>query len=163
MTFQLRVRGAKDIERRLKQIVPRLRKQVLTKAARVAMRPIMQAAKSRAPRLTGQLKKAIRMRAMKKSRVRVGIYVAGAEQWFQGDQFYLAFQEFGWHIGKRSNKLRSRGKWSGIGGADDTRRFRDGKHFIEQAFDAGKQQALDTFTSEVRHNLHQAITTGGIK
>ena len=163
MTFSLRVRGDKAVERGLKRIVPRLRKRVLTKAMRVAMRPIMRAAKSRAPRQSGTLKKAIRMRAMRKSRVRVGIYVAGAEQWFQGDQFYLAFQEFGWHIGKRSSRLRSRGKWSGIGGSDDTRRFRPGKHFIEGAFKAGRQKALDTFTSEVRRNLHQAITTGGIK
>jgi HK97 gp10 family phage protein len=152
--------GDKQVMARLKGVIPRLRKKALTKAARVAMRPLLSSAKQKAPKKSGALRKSLKMRTMKRSRVKVGVYIATSDKFFQGETFYGAFQEFGWHTGKRAANLRTKGQWSGVGGEQDKRTMVPGKHFIEQAYLSGREGASDTFVTELGNQLDY-IAKGG--
>lgn len=100
--LRLDISGDKAIMRKLKGMVPAARKKVLSKAARTAMKPVLATAKSNAPKQSGALRKAIKLRAKKKNRRGVvGVSVAVGAKWFVGDEFYGAFQEFGWKSGPR--------------------------------------------------------------
>lgn len=152
--------GDKQLLKRLRELQPKLQKRGLTKAARLAMKPMHAKAKSSAPKESGTLRKSIKLRAMKRSRVRVGMHISTSESMFEGKTFYGAFQEFGWHVGKRDNKLRSRGKWSGIGTELDKRKFIPGKHFIEETYQNGKEKAARQFVDETEKQLH-LLANGG--
>ena len=127
------------------------------------MRPVLAQARQNAPVKTGALKKAIKLRSLKRSRTgRIGVRVAISEDWFKGNkQFYGAFQEFGYHIGKRDRKLRRRRVWSGIGGVDDKRRKVEGLHYIERAYQSHGEGALRTFISEVPKMIDREMGIGG--
>jgi len=72
------------------------------KAARIAARMhLIQPAKAAMPVASGQLKKATKLRSIKRSRVSAGVWVGFSEKDFVGDQFYGAFQEWGFRIGSR--------------------------------------------------------------
>jgi HK97 gp10 family phage protein len=164
--------GDKQVMARLKGIAPRLRKKALTKAARMAMRPLLQAAKANAPKASGALRKSIKMRAMKRNRRGVvGVYVATGEKFFKGDQFYGGFQEFGWKTGpRRPSKEGSKFIEPGRPGAlrinqESLKRYRNrrqvlGRHFIERAYTQGREGASDTFVTELGNQLDY-IAKGG--
>jgi HK97 gp10 family phage protein len=156
------VRGDKEIMKKLKRLERKDAKKVIVRSARAAMRPVMQAAKKGAPvGETGNLRKSIKMRALKRNRRgNIGVRVAISDRWFVGPMFYGAFQEFGWHIGKRDNKLRTSRQWHGIGGEEDTRRFREGEHFMEMAYVNQGHGALKRFLSEVPIQLERAANGG---
>ena len=72
------------------------------------------------------------MRTAPRSRVSFGVELRiGADRFYSGDQFYGAFQEFGWTVGKR----RRRGP---------TARKIPGKHFLKRAYDTGGPAAAAT-------------------
>jgi HK97 gp10 family phage protein len=162
-TFRIDIRGDKEVMAKLNSLVPKMRKRALTRSIRAAMKPVLTNAKSNAPKGdTGQLRKSVKLRAMKRNRRGiVGIHVSTSDKAFQGDQFYGGFQEFGWHVGKRSNKLRKRGKWSGIGTEEDERRMVSGKHFIEEAYSSSKKQtALETFKRQFAIEFDRVVKGG---
>jgi HK97 gp10 family phage protein len=151
--IKLTVRGDKAIMRKLKGMVPAARKKVLTKAARTAAKPLLQQARSNAPTRTGALRKAIKLRAKKKNRRGVvGVSVAVGAKWFVGDEFYGAFQEFGWKAGTRPGKNSKE---------PDTRPQIEGKHYIERAYQTGGQRALRTFMDEVPREIEKLMVGGG--
>ena len=154
-TIRIALHGDKQILARLKGVIPRLRKKALMKAARIAMKPLHAKARSSAPKgETGQLRKSIKLKAMKKNRRGVvGIAVATSDGFFQGKTFYGGFQEFGWHSGKRTTAIRNKT-------VPDDRKWNEGKHFIEQAYQGGKEQAARTFNSELSAQL-DFIAKGG--
>jgi HK97 gp10 family phage protein len=155
------VRADKSIMRKLKKLERKDAKKVITRAARTAMRPVMQAAKGYAPKDSGNLRKAIKLRALKKNRRgNIGVRVAISDQWFVGKMFYGAFQEFGWHVGKRDKSLRWGRQWRGIGTAKDTREFHEGEHFMEQAYVTQGQGAMSRFMAEVPKELER-LANGG--
>lgn len=149
------VRGDARVLSKLKEIVPKLRRKVLSKAARTAMRPVLAAAKANSPHKTGSLRQSLRMRALKRNRRgRVGVRVGTSRQWFKGDEFYGAFQEFGWKSGKRMRKSQV------DAGIQDNRKQIPGKHYVENAYLSHGQQALNSFMQSVTEQI-DAITRGG--
>lgn len=96
------VYGDKQIMLRLKGVIPRLRRKVLMQSSREAMKPLLGAAKKRSPHKSGTLRKSLKMRAMKRNRRGlIGVHISTSDKWFGGDEFYGAFQEFGWNTGRR--------------------------------------------------------------
>jgi HK97 gp10 family phage protein len=155
------VRGDKSIMKKLRTLERKIAKRVITRSARTAMRPVMQAAKRYAPKESGTLRKAIKLRALKKNRRgNIGVRVAISDQWFVGKMFYGAFQEFGWHIGKRDKSLRTSRQWHGIGTEQDTRPFHEGEHYMEQAYVTQGQGALRRFLAEVPKEIDRAVKGG---
>jgi HK97 gp10 family phage protein len=69
------VTGIKEIDRKLKELVPKIQRKVLRQAMRSGMKHVFQEALLRVRVLTGLLKKNIKLRAMKRKRGRVGLLV----------------------------------------------------------------------------------------
>jgi len=84
------VTGDKRLNRKLAKLKGPEGKKVIRKASRAAMKVYQFAAKQNAPSRTGTLKKQIKVRAMKRSRVKVGTMVRAT-----GDGFYGNFLELG--------------------------------------------------------------------
>lgn len=118
----------KQLRRNLESLEPKVARKIEKQAMRPAMRIIQREAKANAPRDTGAMSKAIKLRAMKRSRSRRGIEVRiDKEGNYRGDHFYGAFQEFGWKAGSR--KL------------GDGRREIPGQHFMQRAFETKGPEA----------------------
>lgn len=138
------VRGDKQVIRRLKQFTPNLQRKILRTASRAAAKPVLSAARANAPLRTGRLKSSLKVRAIPKSRVRVGIRVATGAGWFKGKEFYGAFQEFGWKTGSRNS---------------DNRRQVEGRHYVEEAYRQAGPGSLGVFTREIVSGINK----GGAK
>jgi HK97 gp10 family phage protein len=156
--FSVTVSGDKEVFAALGRLPANLQKKVLKRAAREAMKPALAVARKNAPKgKTGNLRSSLKSKVMKSKKGRVGQLIATHSGWFKGTHFYGAFQEFGWHVGKRSSSLRSRGKWSGIGTADDNRKFIEGKHFVERTFDEQKAGIARTFVMLVKRYVETGL------
>lgn len=156
--IDVRITGDKQVFRHLKELPKNMQNRVLKRAAREAMKPALAATRSAAPRgKTGNLRRSIKSKARKRSRVSVGQEIATKSEWFKGPEYYAAFQEFGWHIGKRENWMRSRGKWTGIGSEQDTRTFVEGKHFVENTFDTQQGAIAQRFTELCRRYMETGL------
>jgi HK97 gp10 family phage protein len=147
----LSVRGDKAIMRRLKELPRNLRKRALQTAARTAMKPVLAAARSGLPTASGALRKAIKSKSWPKNRKGlVGQRVVISDRWFVGDEFYGAFQEFGWKTGKRQSSKDKQVK---------ERKQILGKHFIEAAFQTKGETAMRTFLTEVPKAIEKVLAT----
>jgi len=93
----LKLKGARELDRKLARLEKRTAKKVMRKALRAGGKVILAEAKRRAPKRTGALAASLKVRAAKRSRRRrgVAVIVATAEGWFKGDEFYGAFVELG--------------------------------------------------------------------
>lgn len=156
--FGFTIQNVNRVIAELKALEPKVKNKICRQALRKAAKPVATVAKQLAPKKTGQLRKAIKVRAMKRSRRGVGIEVLTGKDFFQGDQFYGAFQEFGWHAGPR--KASKKRGYKRIG---DKRRWIEGKHFLEGAYDrqgqASKEIALRLIAQGI-NNLKAASTNG---
>ncbi len=109
--FSFDLRGDRQLIAALKDMRTADQKASVRGALRKAGKKIQASIKANAPRETGQLRKAVKVRAMKRSRVRFGIRVATSphgRNLFEGEAFYGGFIEFGWKAGKRGTPNRRR-------------------------------------------------------
>lgn len=104
----LRIDGLKEAIDKFRNTLPKKTVAAsLRKGIRAGQKIITATAKGMAPRKTGALSAAIKTRAIKRSRNYVGLKTTVGESWFQGEQFYGAFQEFGWKSGNRRMSLEN--------------------------------------------------------
>jgi len=92
------VLGLKKLQKRLRKMEPKLRKKLTRKAIRKAGKVVHEAAKERVPKESGDLKKSIKLRALKRSRKnkhRVGVRVISGGRFFQGEYYYGGHVEYG--------------------------------------------------------------------
>jgi len=96
MSFmKIEIEGVKKLEKRLKSLEPKVGKGIVRGALKDAAKPLLQEAKERVPVKSGDLKKSLRVRTMKRKKGRYGVEMATKDGWFKGDQYYGAFLEFG--------------------------------------------------------------------
>ena len=150
----------KRLVKGLHNVEPKLRKKVLTKSLRTAAKPIAATVKSNAPKESGQMKRAIKVRAGRRSRSSVRMRILSKTDWYKGDDFYLSFIEFGWHIGKRKSWMRQGGSWSGVGSKGDTRKHIPGQHFFEKAYNSRARTAMKRILDEIPREVAK-IAKGG--
>jgi len=67
--------GDKDIQRRFKKLPFVMQKKVLRKSLRAVAKDIKTAAGSRVPQLTGNLKRSLRLKSMKRTNWGIGVFV----------------------------------------------------------------------------------------
>lgn len=108
-------------------------KKVIRTAARKALKPVAAAARTLAPRDTGALAKAVKIRALKRSRSRTGARVTIGAGEFIGKTFYGGFQEWGWTT-KSGRKVA-------------------GLRFLREAADTQKSNALMIYRNEIRQEI----------
>ena len=92
------ITGDKALDRKLAGLPDKLAKKLSKQATRKAAKEIvLPRAKADAPVDTGELEDSLTVRAVKRSRRRIGHMVTTRDGMFQGDQFYGGFVEWGTH------------------------------------------------------------------
>lgn len=89
------ITGVDEIDRKLSRFEQSVQKKAIRKATREAAKVILEDARQRVPVDTGALRKSLRVRSLKRSRVRQGHQVMTGEGFFKGDTFYGGFVEYG--------------------------------------------------------------------
>lgn len=126
------VTGDKRLNKMLGELAAKEAKKIVRAAARKAVVPVRNAAKRNAPHDTGALEKAIKVRAMKRSRSRFGVRVTIGAGEFQGETFYGGFQEWGWKTPLRHI---------------------EGQRFLTRAADEKRRAALTIYRTEIARGL----------
>jgi HK97 gp10 family phage protein len=90
------ITGDKALDALLKGLPAKVQKKLSRQATRKAAKEIvLPDAKARVPVNTGDLEESLTVKAMRRSRTRFGHEVRTKDVFYQGDQFYGAFIEFG--------------------------------------------------------------------
>jgi HK97 gp10 family phage protein len=126
--------GDKALDRKLKKLGKDSKKAV-RKASRPALKPVLQESRELAPVRTGALKKSIKIRALKRSRVWTGSRVTTALGKGQ-NQFYGGFQEYG------------------------TKRGVKARRFMGQAAERKRQQAMGIYKRELGKQIVELAKKG---
>lgn len=155
--YKFPITGAKELNRKLMSLAPRIAKKVIRQAVRPAAKLIQSAAKSFVAVDTGALKKSIKVRALKRSQTRIGMTVAtnAGDNFFKGRTFYGGFLEFGFRRGKRSGALRDYIKATG----EDPRGEVPPRPFMKKAFEAQRDQAGAMIVSILRAGIEREASS----
>lgn len=116
--MNLEIKGIEEIVAKLQALGKTGTKKVLRKAMREALRPMLQEVKARLPVVTGEQKKNVKLRALKRSRKSFGYKVELSDP--TGEMGAVP-TEYGWHAGKDKHHIEGQGN-------------------IRQAFEATKEQ-----------------------
>lgn len=97
----IRLEGAKELYRKLRDLPAKFARKILSKALRAGAKVVQAAAKKLAPKLSGLLRRSIKVRATKRKKGRVGFVVGTSAGDYKGKSFYGAFLEWGHRLGSR--------------------------------------------------------------
>jgi HK97 gp10 family phage protein len=172
MTFTLE--GDKELSEMLRKLTKAEFKSAVQTGAKKAMSPVQKTARSLAPKRTGKLKRAIRVRVLKRSRVRVGarVTVGHHDNMFKGRTFYAAFQEYGWKAGKRASnqdlgvakrKRRTAAQREEIASMNSSRKAVRGKRYLERATKSNYDTVISLFRVEVVGGIHKVFKRSSAK
>ncbi len=139
MIDHVTIEGGDSIHKILIGLEAKASRAIVASSLRTGARVVQAAAKRLAPRDTGALERSIKVRSGR-ARHGVSVVVGVGQKWFTGDQFYGAFQEFGWKTGKRKSKNRKQVP---------------GEHFMEYAFDEKAAQATQAVIDDARKRIRQ--------
>jgi hypothetical protein len=101
--------GHREVAQLLADLPEKQIKPALRKVLRASAKPILTAAKLRAPRKSGAMAKSLTIRAFKRSRKqRIGFWIGTTQRGsaYGGKAFYAWFIEKGFKIGKRTREIR---------------------------------------------------------
>ena len=146
---RVQVEGLKELDAKLKDFDGKLAKTIVKRALRAGAKVTLTSARALAPQKTGRLRSAIKVMAGKSRKGYVSITVGIGKKWFEGDEFYAAFQEFGWKSGRR--------------GLGDKRKANPGEHYVEGAFDETKHAAVARITEVLREQIEKELRKSGGK
>ena len=102
MSVKVSITGDKALIKALKALPKLVARRCLRQAMRPAMKMVQTAAKAQAPTKSGLTKKAIKVRAMRRSTKFIGVDVQLGEGDYKGKTFYGAFVNYG--TDERSHK-----------------------------------------------------------
>jgi len=163
ISVDVKLKGAAETAERLRQLPKKLQKKMLRRGLKNAAKPILKSARTNVPVKSGALKKAIKVRAGKRTKGQLSVVIGPSEKWFVGDYFYAGMVEFGHNIGKRKGShTENKGA---IGKGNVIREWKEGTHYMKNAYEANKDKAKDTLATEVSICLEESITElgGGMK
>lgn len=123
------IRGLKEVSAKLRRVEPALGRKIIRRAFRQALKPVKARVRDLAPVKTGQTKAAVKVLAGRSRRGRITMRVVIGKGAYKGDQYYAAYQEYGFRLGSRKR-----------GGS---RPQIEGKHFMKRAFDETADKARD--------------------
>ena len=112
------------LQRMLENVPKKLRNKILRQELRKGAKSLVAPSKAATPARTGKLRRAVKVRAQKRSQKSVGVFVGYSEKGFTGDTFYGSFLEWGWRGGKRLSAAQLRS------GRADTRVKQPGRFFL---------------------------------
>jgi len=139
------VTGDAELNRKLAALKGVKQKQAVRKASRESLKPLAAATSRAAPRDSGLLARSVKVRALKRSRTRVGARVSVGDGKFKGQTFYGGFVELGRKTGKRGS----------VG-----RRRVEPNDFIRRAARQKKQSVLADYKQRLRRLIIQLAREG---
>jgi len=125
------ITGDKEVDAELKKVEPKLAKKALRKAARKGAKIVQARMKQLAPVRTGKLRKAIKVRAQKRSRTQLGARVISDSIIRDGEKTYYGMA---WEYGTKKITARP---------------------FIRPAAEASRQEVTDIFRKEVAAQIKE--------
>lgn len=168
IVLEIDSRQVRNIQKAFDTLGKRLVNKIIKRETRPFSKKITDAVKANAPLKTGFLKRNIKTRVAKNengSQFKViGTATTTSKGFYKGDDFYAGFQEFGWHVGKRTRTK-----------SDADRKFIPGKEFFGKAAkDPGLEmlqrasyaisKALDAEAEKVfAQNKEKLLAIAGIK
>ncbi len=163
--------GDDELNRRLDALGGTKAKEMIRKASRPALKPVLSQARATVPSRTGAYKRSLKIRSIARSRAWVGSRVTtnGSGNLFKGKTFYGAFLEFGWKAGRRVRN-------SDLGIADGARRSTaqvkqaakingkrkqiPAKNYLKKAADATQQEAMANYRYLIKVGIEEIATKG---
>ena len=131
--------GDAELNRALAAIKEKTAKDFVRKASREVLKQHVWAFATATPRRSGALSRDIKVRAVTRSRTKVGARITtGAGGLFRGKTFYGGFQEWGWKTGSRKST---------------SRRQIEGKRFLRNTADRKR----DVIVAQYRERLRAMI------
>lgn len=135
------LKGLGGLEKKLEALAPALAGKVLRGALRNAAKLVREEALTRIPSKTGRTRRALKVRAArrrKRGAVAIELRI-GRDGFFQGDEFYAGFVEFGTGE-RRTRKGARRGRVKA-------------RHGLQGSFEAAKDRALESVRRDVAAGL----------
>lgn len=158
VALNVRIEGAREIEKALTEVTKGQGRAAIRKGCRAGAKIVQAAAKQTVPKKTGLLRKSIKVRAIKRTRTKIGVNVTTGKtaSLFTGKTYYGAFQEWGWKVGKRPGK-----------GSADNRRKIPGKFFLKKAATSSAGEvgrvASETIKSEIEKSMAKNVLKKTVK
>jgi HK97 gp10 family phage protein len=162
------IKGGKELDAALQTLDKKVARKVVSASLRVGAKLVQAGAMANAPvlavarggkhpRTPGALRNAIKVRAARKNdKGTVAIFVGPGKKWFVGDQFYAAFQEFGWKAGARSSSKGGPG-FGKDAHLNDRRRKIPGEHYVEYAFEELADAAVASIVDAAQKLIEEAV------
>ena len=133
--------GSKECLEKLDLLDKNMSRSIARNSCRAAAKVIAAAWKADAPRKSGMTAAAVKVRAMKRSRNKIGVSaIIGAGE-YQGKTFYAAFVEKGHLTGKRGSKNRKQ---------------IPARNWMKKSFDRVKSQATEAYINKMKEGISNA-------
>lgn len=131
----IEIKGLDELESQLKYLPVHVRKKLAREALKAGAGVIKTQAELNAPFKTGALMRSIEIQPGRRNRPNTISYIIGTgKAWFQGDQFYAAFIEFGTS-------------------------HQPAKPFLRPAFDSQKDRALALIVDVLKRGIDKKLPT----
>lgn len=143
---KIQVQGNKQLADAFKQLRTTEVKKIARKGLRAGAKEIHRETVARSPvGITKQLKKSFKVRAMKRSRNKIGVLVQSGKGFFVGDTFYSGFVAFGHKVGHRR--------------LGDSRKEVPPNEFMKEAAESAAPKAIEVMTATMKTELAKLITS----
>jgi HK97 gp10 family phage protein len=126
----MKVTGLNELKGTLAALPDKMEKKVLRKGLRAGAKDVLKSARAEAPKLSGALSKNIKIRGGRGCKGKIALSVGVGARDFKGPTFYGGFIIYGHRVGKRA--------------LGDKRHFVEPNNFLQRAFDATKETAVET-------------------
>jgi HK97 gp10 family phage protein len=168
------LQGDKELVDKLKSLTKSEFKSATQTGAKKSLDPVRKTAQAIAPKRTGKLKRAIRIRVLKRSSVRVGarVTVGVHDNMFKGKTFYAAFQEYGWKAGRRASnkdigaakrKRRTAAQREEVATLNNARKRVEGQRYLERATKTNRNAVISLFQKEVVGGIYKVFKRASSK
>jgi len=152
--------GSEELNRKLAALTNQQAREAIRKAARPALKPCLQTARRVAPKRSGKLRRSIKIRAIARSRTRIGARVtaSASDTLYSGKTFYGGFQEWGWRAGKRTTnadlgadrgKRRTTAQRAIAKGRNDSRKKIPGLNFLKKSAQSTREECLYLYRTAI--------------
>lgn len=155
VAVSFKITGAKELQKKLRELGPKIEKKVMRQALRAGAKIIQAEAKKLAPVDSGELRAGIKVRAVKKRKPgQVRIRVSTGED----DAFYGFFVEYGYM--KQETRRLPDGKIISLKRGQGTPTFVPPRPFVRPAFETKKEEATKAITAAIAAGIEREASRG---
>lgn len=140
----------KELYLTLNALTPEKQTEILKPALKAGGDIIGAKATALAPAKTGALRRAIKVSSLKAKPGNAKVRIQVGKGAYKGDEYYAAFQEWGWKQGKRPRGGKT-------ARANDTRKEIPGRHYMENAVVQAGEAAISKINEMVLDGIDKVL------